>query len=67
MARSPSAYAFCMINDRRTSGWRVIGTRGAPLGYAITTSSSALTYGAIQAGDQGDIHGLLGNQLVRTR
>ena len=23
--------------------------------------------GAIQAGDQGDIHGLLGNQLVRTR
>ena len=30
-ARRPSAYAFWVISERRTSGWWVIVTRGAAL------------------------------------
>jgi len=30
-ARMPSAYAFCIISIRRTSGWWVMVTRGAVL------------------------------------
>ncbi len=30
-ARMPSAYAFCPSSERRTSGWRVIATRGESL------------------------------------
>jgi hypothetical protein len=46
-------------------GSRVVVIKpGAPHGSVILVPGGN---GAIRAGDQGDIHGLLGNQLVRTR
>jgi hypothetical protein len=41
-ARRPSAKAFCSINIRRTSGWRMISTRGAVLSAARVRSAPCL-------------------------
>ena len=37
-ARMPSAYAFWIISERRTSGWWVIVTRGASLEVAVRSA-----------------------------
>ena len=34
----PSAYDFCIISDRRTSGWWVMVTRGAALSVILVRS-----------------------------
>ncbi len=35
----PSAYAFCVISERRTSGWCVMVTRGAALSVICARSA----------------------------
>lgn len=37
-ARMPSAYAFCVISERRTSGWCVMVTLGAVLSMKFARS-----------------------------
>ena len=37
-ARRPSAYAFCSISERRTSGWWVMVTRGASFAGVVMSA-----------------------------